>query len=147
MLLRFIPETWVENIRIILILFNLLCVLIWNTVSKILIKKKDKNFQIINESIVFTPGLIMLIWIIFFLSSSWRQIPELNKRNFFFDVGTLILFGFLFYHGIKTALIFKKTKQISYIIWGVLSSSLSLFGFALSLFKVLQMFNIVVWTT
>lgn len=144
MLLRFISESWVDNLKIIIIVLCFVYVISWSIISRRFKKINDKNLNKLVDCISLISMLIMLISINFLLSSSWKQIPEYNKYHFFFYTIPSVIFGGMFYLGITTALIYKKSKRISYLIVGVLSSSLSAFGFGLSLFKVLQMFKIVI---
>jgi hypothetical protein len=144
MLLRFISETCEETLKIIFLVLWLVSGISWRIISRKFEKINDKNFKKLDQSVFLLPLLIMVISIGFLLSSSWQQIPEFNRFHSIFYIGLSIIFGGSIYDGITTASVYKKTKGVSFLIIGILCSSLSAFGFALSLFKVLQMFHIVV---
>jgi len=151
MLLRFIPEFWVDDIELMIKFLVILFLILWYIISKGFTRKKDKNFQMLNQSVVVLPVVIMFIVNDFLLADPYEQMLRYHSTlyNFIHISSTIyyillfIVFGLSIYVGIHTALFYKKINKISYLVIGILCSSFSSFGFVFYLFKVLQMFKIV----
>lgn len=139
-MLLFFPEFRVQSMKESLIFFALLLsiILIFLRNSK---KVKDNKYSI-SMSPLFIFSCMFIIIEKYLFSPSWSQIPKVNFWNIFSYVGLLIYFGWTIYYEIKAILIYIKTKSFLFVIIETFCCFIVMFGFALSLFKVLQMFKI-----
>lgn len=142
MLLQFFPESW--KLGIIFVFYLLLISFgIFTIINLIGLRNKNKNQKILSTSALSVFLLTNYIFNMFLFSSHWKTKPSLiwfdGLSYFIYAIITLAFF----YTGIITALIYKKTKKIAFLVWGLLVCFLSVVGFGLSLFKVLQMFDVI----
>jgi len=142
MLLQFFPESWKLGIIFVFYLF-LISFGIFTIINLIGLRNKNKNQKILSTSALSVFLLTNYIFNMFLFSSHWKTKPSLIWFDgFSYFIYAIITLAF-FYTGIITALIYKKTKKIAFLVWGLLVCFLSVVGFGLSLFKVLQMFDVI----
>ena len=137
MLNDLIPQSWELAVFLLpYIIFGLIMVL-----SIVFLNTKINIcwFRII---IAITLSLFNLSLIL--ILPGWKYRDEFNLPSSLINFFRLIFFSFLTGYGIYVSIKAKKDKNTNYLIAGIVCILISLFGFALSLFKVLQMFKVVV---
>ena len=140
MLINIIPEVW-----ILLIGFLLAPIFIVGYV--IILMKLTKAQTKISKSIIGVDLYIMMslyfLWDDFLVNADWADKVTLGWKysNFFW---LLLCYAGFIVAGVFSMVLSHKNKLNKSMISSIILTIVSLFGFALSLFKVLQMFNIVV---